>query len=277
RGLSMVVSVLEGNKDPSTNEAGPDPCSLPALKKPPTRRPSQDVLSGPSGNNKLPLLSTSVRQAVHSVKDSSSRALSCTKAASLTTPAVVLGSTSSPPGSMKTGQEDTSVKETMQVVKETVADTSSVPRIGSCQGSRPLLQKRTDRQRDNSYEDFLKNLYLSNKMESQLNSYLISQSTYSSKGSAMSQEDVSTYLDHFDAQKERIMHREPRFPNKLSLPRILRASEYADKFGFLQKAYPPRISQNTKPAPVSSRIAFPATLLTHGGYDTEYQANYSKK
>ncbi|KAI4871994.1 hypothetical protein NFI96_002981, partial [Prochilodus magdalenae] len=228
RGLSMVVSVLEHNKDPSTKEAGPDPCTLPALKRPSTRRPSQDVLSGPSGHNKLPSLSTSVRQAVHSVKDSSSRALYRTKAASLTTPAVVLSFTSSPPGSRKAGKEDISVKETIQVVKETVADTSRFPRLFSCQG-------------------------------------------------AMPQENISTYSHHFDAQKDRIMHREPRFPNKLSLPRILRASECADKLGFLQKAYPPRISQDTKPAPVFSHIAFPATLLTHRVHNKEYRANNSEK
>ncbi|KAI4876177.1 hypothetical protein NFI96_004625, partial [Prochilodus magdalenae] len=228
RGQSMVVSVLEGNKDPHINNAGPAQYTLPALKKPSTRRPSQDVLSGPSGHNKLPLLSTSVRQAVHSVKGSSSRALPRTQAASLTTSAVVLSSTSSPPGSRKAGKEDISVKETIQVVKETMADISRVPRLGSCQG-------------------------------------------------AMSQENVSTYSHHFDVQNDTIMHREPRFPNKLSLPRILRASEYADKFGFLQKAYPPRIPQDTKPVPVLSRIVFPATLLAHRVHNKEYRANNSEK
>ena len=59
--------------------------------------------------------------------------------------------------------------------------------------------------------------------------------------------------------------------------RILRASECADKLGFLQKAYPPRIPQDTKPAPVFSRIAFPATLLTHRVHNKEYRANNSGK
>ncbi|XP_036451991.1 uncharacterized protein LOC118825481 [Colossoma macropomum] len=282
KGQSMIVTLLERDKHLNTNGARGDQSTLPPLEKPTTSPPSQDILSIPSGENKLPSSSTStssstsVPRTPHSVR-SSSLSLSRTQAASPVTPTVVLGpasSHSSPPCHTQVGRGVTSIKETMPVVKETMADTSRLQHIGSGQGSGTVLQEQGEGQKENSYENFLQDLCLSNKLERLLNRYFSSRSTHFGKGRGMSQENVTTYTNSFIAQKESLRHRQPRPLNKHSAHCSPWVSEYADKFGFLQRVYPPRVPQDSL---ASSHSTITATLLTRRSLCTEYQASYSSK
>ncbi|KAL7875881.1 hypothetical protein AOLI_G00108440 [Acnodon oligacanthus] len=205
--------------------------------------------------------------------------LSCTQAASPVTPTVVLGTASShcsPPCHRQAGSGITSVKETMLVVKETVADTSRLLHIRGGQGNSAVLQERGEGQKNNSYENFLQDLCLSNKSERLLNHYFSSRSTHFGKGGT-SQDNVTTYTNYFIAQKESLKHRKSRPLNKHSVLRSPWVSEYADKFGFLQRVCPPHVPQGTASPLVSSHSTISGTLLTRRSLCTEYQASYSNK
>ncbi|KAL6490752.1 hypothetical protein MHYP_G00010970 [Metynnis hypsauchen] len=278
KGQSMIATLLERDKTLNTKGARGDQSTLPPLEKPTTSPLSQDVLSLPSGDNKLPSSSASVPCTPYSVR-SSCLSLSRTQAASTVTPTVVLGTASShcsPPCHRQAGRGVTSVKETMPVVKETVADTSRLLHIGSGQGSSAMLQEQGERQKDNSYENFLQDLCLSNKLERLLNCYFSSRSTHFGKG-GMSQDNVTAYTNCFIAQKESMRHKLSCPVNKYSALRSPWVSEYADKFGFLQRVYPPCVPQDTAPPLASSHSTISGTLLTRRSLCTEYQASYSNK
>ncbi|KAL7880366.1 hypothetical protein SRHO_G00026200 [Serrasalmus rhombeus] len=269
----MIATLLEQDKTLNISGARGDQSTLPPLEKPTTSPLSQDVFSLPSGDNKLPSSSTSVPCTPHSVR-SSCLSLSRTQAASPVTPTT--SSHCSPPCHRQAGRGVTSVKETMPVVKETMADTRRLLHIGSGQGSSVVLQEQGEGQKDNSYENFLQDLCLSNKLECLLNRYFSSRSTHFGKG-GISQDNVTIYTNCFIAHKESLRHRQSCPLNKHSALRSPWVSEYADKFGFLQRVYPPRVPQDTAPPLASSHSTISGTPLTRRSLCTEYQTSYSNK
>ncbi|XP_062372852.1 uncharacterized protein LOC134060235 [Sardina pilchardus] len=148
-------------------------------------------------------------------------------------------------------------KEAAPVAKETAKATDKLPQIGSGEGGVAQLQEQTDRPKTGAlprtYEDFLSDMCHSVRLERLLNQRFASQTATVLKGSQP--EHTTSYRESFHNLQQ---DKKPLKAVTVKLPKPERkqrnlyyVSEYADKFGFLQRTFPPSMSLNTAPVKVA--------------------------
>ncbi|XP_076843590.1 uncharacterized protein LOC143488636 isoform X2 [Brachyhypopomus gauderio] len=266
KGQSVIV--LEEDEDLHASSAGSDQGVLPRLGQPTTCTPP------PQGWDASPTpFSTPVAP-----KSPSMQLSSTTLSSALTTPTLPSISLSPAPGlghshcHKEEWEEVTGVKETMPVAKETMANATRFPHIGSGKvtydlgGRGPVLQEGSG-QKGGAGELFPKDPCLSTELER------VRRTVYNSGLSrhGVPCGNVTAYKRNIKAQEEALKLREaPRLDRKTTHCRSPWVSEYVDQYCSTQRRRPPHA---IAPPPGFSRPAVPRPPQTHR-VRTEYQANY---
>ncbi|KAG5260876.1 hypothetical protein AALO_G00297540 [Alosa alosa] len=295
RGKSLVVSVLDKEREePKGNQAAISAANAKPSATPP-RAGCQDTTVPPAEGSKLTAWASPPATSASQTSSSSSSgpptglsSASSPSASTLTTtptpppPAQQSHSCATPATACPTSshikeawRSDTApAKEAAPVAKETAKATDKLPQIGSGEGGAAQLQEQTERPKTIAYEDFLSDMCHSVRLESLLNQRFASQTATILKGSQPNY--TTSYRESFHNLQQ---DKKPKV--KLPKPETKQrhqylVSEYADKFGLLQRAFPPRMSLNIAPVKVPRpQVAIQRTApLPQRFLCSEYMASF---